>query len=280
MKRTKMGNGTRRLAEFLPESLRHSLRQCRHRVARTLGATTSLRVLSPTSAAATGSPASKRINELFSKNSDRRYLEIGVANGETLEAVEASDRTGVDPWPLFATSDLPLGLTFFRTRSDNFFAQLPDSARFGGVLLDGLHEFRQTYRDLVESLARLDEDGFVLIDDTVPADEIAAMPDQKAAIQRSHELGLAFPRPWMGDVYKVVFMLHACHPDLDYWTYIDQGRHQTVVWRYSGERDRLMTPEAALAAAGDLQFNPSWVKDLPAWFHPAAESDILQFRHT
>ena len=88
------------------------------------------------------------------------------------------------------------------------------------------------------------------------------------------ERNLPFPRLWMGDVYKVVYAMSLAHPELDYYTYLDEGRHQTVVWK---RREGRTEPRALAAAeaAGDLDFDEGWLQGLPSWFHPATSQEIV-----
>jgi len=231
------------------------------------------RLLSPSPLHAHGTLASGRINALLALNAGKTYLEIGVADGTTLEAVRAGDKEGVDPWPVFNTRRLPTGVTFHRTFSDRFFEE--SARQFDAVLLDGLHEFGQTYRDLCNALGHLSSRGFVILDDTVPADDVSALPNQEDAIQLARQRGLTFPRPWMGDVFRVVHAISIVHPELEYYTYTDGGRHQTVVWnRYA------QTPVSASAMddvrLGQVEFDESWSETLPDWFHPASEAEIVR----
>ena len=88
------------------------------------------------------SHAPRRINALLGGiPGAHRYLEIGVNQGKTLEAVRARHRVGVDPNPRFDIEDLPRGISFHTGTSDAYFAGLDPSARFDVVFLDGLHTF-------------------------------------------------------------------------------------------------------------------------------------------
>ena len=147
-----------RLKATIPGSVRNHARQWRNRAARFRGRA-HLRELAPRPELASGSLTSSRINELLSRNKGDAYLEIGVADGETLEAISATRRTGVDPWPMFALDRIPEGIEFHPVRSDQFFAAVAEGWAVDAVLLDGLHEFRQTYADLRNSLGHLRAGG-------------------------------------------------------------------------------------------------------------------------
>jgi hypothetical protein len=149
--------------------------------------------------------------------------------GLTLESIEAPTRLGVDPAPKFDLSRLPKGLEFFKGTSDDFFQQLDSDVYFDVVFLDGLHTFEQVYRDLLNTLAHL-PDGAILIDDTVPSDEVSALPDQGASFARRSELGLP-GLPWHGDAWKLVVSVARYHPELDFRTILGSGNHQTLLWK-------------------------------------------------
>jgi hypothetical protein len=113
----------------------------------------------------------------------------------------------------------------------------------------------------------------------VPADAVSAIPSQKEAVRVAIASNLPFPRPWMGDVYKVVLTISIAHPDLDYYTYVGSGRHQTVVWRRLGQKPLEaggLLSESVLA----MEFDKSWSDSLPNWFHSATQDEIQKaFKH-
>lgn len=208
-------------------------------------------------------------------NKGAKYLEVGVANGATLEAVHAVERVGVDPWPVFATWRLPDGVAFERRSSDTYFRALSADQRFDAILLDGFHEGHQTYRDLVNALLHLAPKGFIIIDDTVPADSVAAMPSENAAIETAFELGLPFPRPWMGDVYRVVHEISSWHPFIEYYTWNDSGRPQTVLWFQEGMPPQGLDSLEMVPKSRDVAYDERWVRNIPMWFHATKHDQIL-----
>lgn len=173
--------------------------------------------------------SARRINRLIAMHSaSTRYLEIGLGDGRTLERVRASQRWGVDPSPRFDTSDLPQGVRILEMSSDHFFQAAEALEEFHVIYIDGFHRFGQTYKDLRNSLARLAPDGSILIDDTVPCDEISGIPDQAVSLQRRRELGMR-GSPWHGDVWKVVVAIAVLHPELEFRTIMGSGNPQTLV---------------------------------------------------
>jgi len=83
------------------------------------------------------------------------YLEIGCDNDVTFNSISLPKKYkyGVDPREggnIKKTSDL-----FFKN----------NKKKFDVILLDGLHEYKQTQRDLLNSLKFLNNDGYIFIDD-------------------------------------------------------------------------------------------------------------------
>jgi hypothetical protein len=148
------------------------------------------------------SHSARRINEIMD-NQDFKYLEIGVAEGTTLQAITSTYKVGVDPNPLFNITKLPDNVKFYSLESDIFFKSLSASEKFDVIFLDGLHEASQLLRDLINSLKSLNNQGYILIDDIVPSDSISAIPD----IFESYKARGVLPKegfPWHGDCFKIL----------------------------------------------------------------------------
>ena len=118
----------------------------------------------------------RRINTLAKGLGASRYLEIGIENGYTFENIVIDTRVGVDPAPLFDLEKLPVGVSVFAVESDAYFASLAPEVTFDLVFIDGLHTYEQTKSYFFNALRHVPI-GVLLIDDTVPSDEIAAMRD-------------------------------------------------------------------------------------------------------
>lgn len=70
--------------------------------------------------------------------------------------------------------------------SDTYFSSLAPEVTFDIVFLDGLHTFEQTKADLFNALRHVPR-GVILIDDTVPEDETAALHDLDEARQTTRD---------------------------------------------------------------------------------------------
>lgn len=220
----------------------------------------------------------RRLNRLLGFMSlPTSYLEIGVLRGLTLENVRATTRVGVDPDPKFDTTRLPQNLMFFSETSDEYFSHLDAQERFDLIFLGGLHTHGQTYRDLTNSLAHLSVGGAILIDDTVPSDEISEIPNQAESYQRRRELGLT-GMPWHGDVWKVVWILKNRHPELAWRTIKNRGNPQTLVWRLPETpetSEKVLSDAEALEMVDSLRFSDFFADGIPDWMNPGLEDDVL-----
>lgn len=135
------------------------------------------------------------------------YIEIGVRDGACVHQINADRKAAVDPAPVdpaFIESD---GTTLFKTTSDQFFES--DAAtwlarqKINVAFVDGLHEFKQALRDVLNLEPLMAEKGIIFIHDCNP-------------ITRRHEQDMNFT--WNGDVWKVAYYLKNYRPDLKFFT--------------------------------------------------------------
>lgn len=235
---------------------------------------------------AKGTVASRRLNRIAPLVSAERYLEIGVQKGKTLEAVVVVDRVGVDPQPMFDPAVLPSGVAFFAVPSDDYFSGLHPKATFDLVFVDGLHEYRQSYRDVIHALAHLAPRGAVLIDDVVPTSAAAAVPDLQQAYRAAKRTGETLG-DWMGDVFRTALALATLHPELEARTIgDDDGRAQMLVWRAENAAATPGGGEASVQASTDrldelsaVTFEALFARGVPSALRPGSLAAILdQFR--
>jgi len=98
------------------------------------------------------------INYLIRKTRAKSYLEIGVWNGANFQEISCPCKIGVDPDP---DSPATLNIT-----SDDFFAG--NKGKFDLIFIDGLHHADQVERDIINSLAVLNEGGTIVCHDMNP----------------------------------------------------------------------------------------------------------------
>jgi hypothetical protein len=80
-------------------------------------------------------------------------------------------------------------------------------------------------------LSCLAPDGFILIDDVIPFDEVSSLPSAEDSARLKRELGISHGS-WYGDVYKVLGAIAQFHPELGCEPIGDDEAHvQAVVWK-------------------------------------------------
>jgi glycosyltransferase involved in cell wall biosynthesis len=203
-----------------------------------------------------------------------RYLEIGVQYGYTAENIRVHHRVGVDPSPMFDVSRLPKGFSFFACDSDTYFASLSPEVTFDLAFLDGLHTFEQTSADFFNAVRHV-PNGIIVIDDTVPSDDIAALPDLDESIAGRRASG-SDRFLGMGDVWKVVVCIGRCHPQLDFRTVVYQESAQTFVWRRRPREQISETSRDEFVTVASLSYQEFFRDGVPSELKPCSEAQALR----
>ena len=156
------------------------------------------------------------INALIQKNNYTTYLEIGVQRKVNWGDVAIDCKHGVDPDPA-------AGATYTMT-SDDFFDKkdqlLPGSKpfKYDIIFVDGLHEFKQVYRDILNSLDCLSDGGTIVVHDCSPQSEAYCYPE------------------WNGNVWLAILKLRIMSSDLNICIHtVDVDHGCAVITR--GEQD-------------------------------------------
>jgi hypothetical protein len=171
---------------------------------------------------------SARINTISRLVSAKKYLEIGVFQGETFFDVDIDYKVAVDPQFQFDFKKKENAKTRFHQRTSDEFFRLAHSEPFDVIYLDGLHTFEQTLRDFLSSLSFSHDKTIWVIDDTTPNDNFAALPDQERCY-RLRRLQNNGDWAWMGDVFKTVYFIKNVMKFYSFRTFTGHG--QTVVWK-------------------------------------------------
>jgi len=138
------------------------------------------------------------INDSIIKNKYSSYLEIGCDQDQIFQKIKIKDKVGVDP----------VSGGNFRGTSDEFFNQ--NIQTFDCIFIDGLHEYNQVKKDIINSLKFLNNNGVIFLHDCLP-DTIS-----KQYVPRCRY-------SWNGDVWKAIVEMRT-RKDLDTCTsLIDQG---------------------------------------------------------
>lgn len=159
------------------------------------------------------------INSYIYKYGYRNYLEIGVQAGHCFRAVECGHKLGVDP-------DTSSAATIHKT-SDEFFAE--NKLGFDIIFIDGLHHADQVYKDIVNSLACLNEGGVILMHDCKPTTEF---------MQR---IPLTTQNEWTGDTWKAYVQMRQERDDLSMFV-IDCDWGVGVIKKGSQEKLKVTVP--------------------------------------
>ncbi|WP_420422344.1 class I SAM-dependent methyltransferase [Simkania sp.] len=130
------------------------------------------------------------INYLIVKNNYQSYLEIGVASGDNFNHIQIARKDGVDPHGKPAN---------YHMTSDEFFARY--SNKYDIVFIDGLHLCDQVIRDVVNSLASLNEGGMIVMHDCLP-------------VTFENQVPYVIQGAWNGDVWKAAAHIRMHMPDV------------------------------------------------------------------
>jgi len=142
------------------------------------------------------------INRIIRTKGYKTYLEIGVSTrnpaGYNWDEIQIESKDSVDPDPAARAT--------FPVTSDKFFARLI-SRKYDLIFVDGLHVFRQVYRDITNALKWLSDDGTIVVHDCNPTMEIIQRPKRHPATNL-----------WCGDVWKAIMKLRMERRDLTIYT--------------------------------------------------------------
>lgn len=135
------------------------------------------------------------INRIIEQNHYTSYLEIGVEKGNNFREIQCAVKVGVDPDP---ASKATVHMT-----SDDYFVHIPENLQFDLIFVDGLHEWHQCYRDIINGLRHLAPGGTIVCHDMGPLEEAwTCWPRGEQLI-------------WCGNVYKALIELQQNRRDVE-----------------------------------------------------------------
>lgn len=152
------------------------------------------------------------IYEIINGYKPENYLEVGIFRGDTFYRVESRIRVGVDPSPSLDLTNLSLRLEgdyvsgsrtlIHPVPSDEYFSNKDKGGgiKFDVIFIDGMHEYRQSLRDIGNSVEVLRGGGVILVHDVNPLDEVSASIFSDAIANVLIRGGHA----WNGDVYRAM----------------------------------------------------------------------------
>lgn len=174
------------------------------------------------------------INRIIEKNNYQSYLEIGVSTGESFLNVVCNKKVGVDP-------DKTSVATVFMT-SDDFFVHIDDDEKFDIIFIDGLHEWHQCYRDIINAIRHLSPRGTIICHDMNPLIE--------QWVSNNSDNGI-----WTGDVYRSLIELRATRSDVESTLLYDSDMGIGII-----RKKQLSNPPVNIENLNNLTFT-EWERD-------------------
>ena len=137
------------------------------------------------------------IKYVIKKNDYKNYLEIGCHNNEVFDKI-GIEKIGVDP----------ISGGNYRGTSDKFFKE--NLKKFDCIFIDGLHEYNQAKKDILNSIEILNKDGIIILHDCFPS----SINHQRVPRTRY---------TWNGDVWKAIVEARTWEHLDTYTVLADQG---------------------------------------------------------
>lgn len=164
------------------------------------------------------------IQDLIDQRNFKNYLEIGVFKGECFFAINGPKlKIAVDPGfgfgkrvrLLHKLKNFGSDILFYDDYSDDFFANNKELLKKGIdiALVDGLHTFEQSYRDVMNIIPYLNDNGIIIMHDCFPPHESASVRALSWAEARDKNLP-GWTGEWCGDVWKAIVKLRNEEVDL------------------------------------------------------------------
>jgi hypothetical protein len=161
----------------------------------------------------------KLIQEIFSNSNFSNYLEIGTRSGTSFFPIRCRNKTAIDPefaipWEKkakwYIKNPCNFRSKYFEETSDDFFRLRQDHLKWTGpidvALIDGLHTFQASLKDVINSLKYLSPNGIIIMHDCLPPNEAAAMPTKQFPSEEERNVE-GWSDQWNGDVWKSIVYL-------------------------------------------------------------------------
>lgn len=161
------------------------------------------------------------INYLINKYNFSTYLEIGVQKGKSFFPIKCKRKIGVDPFMKIDSREKrlwciknPYNLCnhYFELKSDDFFMYKKEFISkikpIDIILIDGLHTFRATLNDCLNSFNYLNRNGIIVLHDCYPPHKASALVAENAedAEKKKNTID-GWTGEWCGDTWKAIVYL-------------------------------------------------------------------------
>jgi len=199
------------------------------------------------------------IQKIINKTHAKRYLEIGVREGECFLRIRACNKIAVDPQILISFKKKRKYIfrnlynifnKYAAVTSDVYFEYAKNYLKMNKldvVFIDGLHTYEQSLKDVQNALENITDDGIIIMHDCNPQSEAAAHPASSTQ-EGEHQKVPGFAGDWNGDVWKTIVHLRSQRKDLDVFVLdCDQGlgfitkRKPLNILNYNQEEIRCLT---------------------------------------
>lgn len=167
------------------------------------------------------------IQKIIDKKKARTYLEIGLGGGRNFFKIKAPYKIAVDPkfdftgtyrfkWTIKNLCNVRA--RFYECTSDQYFAFKKPTLRYDVIFVDGLHTYKQSLRDVMNSLDSLNDTGVIVMHDCNPQNEAVAYPAE--SLEHAATLNIpGWTDRWTGDVWKTICYLRSQRRDLKIFTF-------------------------------------------------------------
>jgi hypothetical protein len=222
---------------------------------------------------------SEVIQYLINKKKYKRYLEIGVFNGEVFFKIKAPHKYAVDPvfrfvretkYKMMFKNVSNANAKYFTKTSDDFFKndspKLFSKRKIDICFIDGMHEFDFVLRDTLNTLKYLDDNGVIILHDCNPL-----TADAEVSYAEWEKRG--FAAEWNGDVWKIIVYLRSLVDDINVFT-LDTDQGLGIITKGLGQVKLNFTEE---------QIRQMTFKDIDSnreqWLNLKPESYLLEYFH-
>lgn len=152
----------------------------------------------------------------------KTYLEIGTHKGMSLFPLKCKNKIAVDPSFKISSREKRKWLfknpcnfrnKYFELTSDEFFERNANKIKKQDLIfVDGLHTFKASLNDVLNSLKLLNDNGVIVMHDCFPPHKVAAMPLN--SFEEGSERSIkGWNGEWCGDVWKSIVYLKECYHD-------------------------------------------------------------------
>ena len=192
----------------------------------------------------------------------RAHLEIGTFYGQSLAPINC-EAIAIDPdfhinQPIMA---MKRALFLFQMTSDSFFEEYDPTVFLRGPItsafLDGLHQFDNLLRDLINTEQYCAPEGVIFLHDCLPLTAEMTTVKHLDAPRDG-----AYPGWWVGDVWKLVPILRKYRPDLQI-TFLDCPPTGLVMLTQLNANDTTLKDNYSeiVAEWSDASLNETTLKD-------------------